>query len=177
MGLKSSWLKSLELKCPGVKCPFREMTFQPLTFQTQTFQKWTFQTHGSKIHGWKYRGWKVHGRKFWGWKVHRWKFWGWKVRSWNLGVEKSGVEMSFNLPDLLLLLENILPQNNLDVENRISSYSCRYLFFFEFIKAWKFHIVSSLSFPICNENMNSFLTRWGNYSRRGNYSREDTMRK
>ena len=26
-------------------------------------------------------------------------------------------------------------------------------------------IVSSLSFSLCNENLNSFLTRWGNYSR------------
>ena len=41
----------------------------------------------------------------------------------------------------------------------------RQLFFFEFIKAWKFHIVSSLGFLLCNENLNSFLTRWGNYSR------------
>ena len=31
------------------------------------------------------------------------------------------------------------------------------------------------SFPLCNENLNSFLTRWGNYSRRGNYSREETI--
>ena len=30
-------------------------------------------------------------------------------------------------------------------------------------------------FPLCNENLNSFLTRWGNYSRRGNYSREETI--
>ena len=51
----------------------------------------------------------------------------------------------------------------------------RKLFFFEFIKAWQFHIFSSLSFPLCNENLNSFLTRWGNYSRRGNYSREETI--
>ena len=49
------------------------------------------------------------------------------------------------------------------------------LFFFEFIRAWKFHIVSSLSFPLYNENLNSFLTRWGNYSRRGIYSREETI--
>ena len=34
---------------------------------------------------------------------------------------------------------------------RISSYSCRG------IKAWKFHIVYSLSFPLCNENLNNFL--------------------
>ena len=34
--------------------------------------------------------------------------------------------------------------------------------FFEFIKAWKFHIVSSFSFLLCNENLNSFLTIWGN---------------
>ena len=54
-------------------------------------------------------------------------------------------------------------------------YLPRQLFFFEFIKAWKFHIVSLLSFPFCNENLNSFLTRWGNYSRRGNYSREETI--
>ena len=39
-----------------------------------------------------------------------------------------------------------------------------FFFFFEFIKAWKFHIVSSLTFPLCNENLNSFLTRSGNYS-------------
>ena len=32
-----------------------------------------------------------------------------------------------------------------------------------------------LSFPLCNKNLNSFLTRWGNYSRRGNYSREETI--
>ena len=31
------------------------------------------------------------------------------------------------------------------------------------------------SFPLCNVNLNSFLTRWGNYSRRGNYSREETI--
>ena len=37
------------------------------------------------------------------------------------------------------------------------------------------HIVASLSFPLCNENLNSFLTRWGNYSRRGKYSREETI--
>ena len=55
---------------------------------------------------------------------------------------------------------------------RISSYSCRGNYsFFEFIKVWKFHIVSSLSFPLCNENLNSFLTRW----KRGNYSREETI--
>ena len=39
------------------------------------------------------------------------------------------------------------------------------------------HLVRKLfkfSFPLCNENLNSFLTRWGNYSRRGNYSREET---
>ena len=37
----------------------------------------------------------------------------------------------------------------------------RQLFFFKFTKAWKFHIVSSLSFPSCNENLNS----WENYLR------------
>ena len=37
----------------------------------------------------------------------------------------------------------------------------RQLFFFEFIKAWKFPTASSL----CNETLNIFLTRWGNYSR------------
>ena len=36
---------------------------------------------------------------------------------------------------------------------------------FWILKAWKFHIVSSLSFPLCNENLNSILTCWGNYSR------------
>ena len=54
-------------------------------------------------------------------------------------------------------------------------YLPRQLFFFEFIKAWKFHIVSSLGSPLCNENLNSFLTRWGTYSKRGNYSREETI--
>ena len=33
----------------------------------------------------------------------------------------------------------------------------------------------ALSFPLCNENLDSFLTRWGSYSRRGNYSREETI--
>ena len=40
------------------------------------------------------------------------------------------------------------------------------------------HLVRKLfkfSFPICNENLNSFLTRRGNYSRRENYSREETI--
>ena len=40
------------------------------------------------------------------------------------------------------------------------------------------HLVRKLfkfSFPLCNENFNSFLTRWGNYSRRGIYSREETI--
>ena len=40
------------------------------------------------------------------------------------------------------------------------------------------HLVRKLfkfSFPLCSENLNSFLTRWGNYSRRGNYSREETI--
>ena len=39
------------------------------------------------------------------------------------------------------------------------------------------HLVRKLfnfSFPLCNKNLNSFLTRWGNYSRRGNYSSEET---
>ena len=43
---------------------------------------------------------------------------------------------------------------------------------------FKIHLVRKLfkfSFPLCNENLNSFLTRWGNYSRRGNYSREETI--
>ena len=40
------------------------------------------------------------------------------------------------------------------------------------------HLVRKLfkfSFPLCNENLNSFLTRWGNYLRRRNYSREETI--
>ena len=40
------------------------------------------------------------------------------------------------------------------------------------------HLVRKLfkfSFPLCNNNLNSFLTRWGNYSRRENYSREETI--
>ena len=40
---------------------------------------------------------------------------------------------------------------------------------------WGNTVVSSLNFPLCNENLNSFLTRWGNYSRRGSYSREETI--
>jgi hypothetical protein len=73
---------------------------------------------------------------------------------------------------------NDLENNQIFLNYCISSYSCRQprqLFFFEFIKAWKFHIVSALCFPLCNENLNSFLTRWGNYSSRGNYSREETI--
>jgi hypothetical protein len=37
------------------------------------------------------------------------------------------------------------------------------------------HLVRKLfnfSFPLCNKILNSFLTRWGNYSRRGNYMRK-----
>jgi hypothetical protein len=50
-------------------------TFQPRTFQLRTFQPWTFQPHGSK--SWlKSLGLRGPGLK--------------------LGVEKSGVEMSFN---------------------------------------------------------------------------------
>ena len=40
------------------------------------------------------------------------------------------------------------------------------------------HLVRKLfkfSFPLCNENLNCFLTRWGNYSRRENCSREETI--
>ena len=40
------------------------------------------------------------------------------------------------------------------------------------------HIVRKLfkfSFLLCNKNLNSFLTRWGNYSRRGNHSKEETI--
>ena len=43
---------------------------------------------------------------------------------------------------------------------------------------FKIHLVRKLFkflFPLCNDNLNSFLTRWGNYSRRGNYSREETI--
>ena len=54
----------------------------------------------------------------------------------------------------------------------ISSYSCRGTILF-----WM-HLGRKLfkfSFPLCNENLNSFLTRWGNYLKRGNYSREETI--
>ena len=46
-----------------------------------------------------------------------------------------------------------------------NSFCGNYLFFFELLKPWKSHIVSALSFLVCNENLNSFLTRCGNYSR------------
>ena len=47
---------------------------------------------------------------------------------------------------------------------------------FEFLKPWKFHIVSALSFLLCNENVNSFLTRVQKLFKGGTYSREETIR-
>ena len=44
------------------------------------------------------------------------------------------------------------------------------LFFFELLKPWKSHIVSTLSFLLCNENLNSFPTRERKLFKKGNYS-------
>ena len=37
-----------------------------------------------------------------------------------------------------------------------------------------YSVVSSLSFPFCNENLNSFLISVGKLFKGGNYSREET---
>ena len=50
------------------------------------------------------------------------------------------------------------------------------LSFFEFVKSSKFHKVSELIFLLCNENLNSFLTRVLKLVKGGNYSREETFR-
>ena len=58
-------------------------------------------------------------------------------------------------------------------------YFCEYflwkLFFFELLKPWKSDIVSALSFLLCNENLNSFLTRARKQFKGGNCSREETI--
>ena len=51
----------------------------------------------------------------------------------------------------------------------------RKLFFFEFLKLWKSHIVSALSFLLCDVNLNSLLTRVRKLFKSGNYSREETV--
>ena len=53
----------------------------------------------------------------------------------------------------------------------------RKLFFFKLLKPRKSHIVSALSFLVCNENLNSFLTRVSKLFKAGNYSREETIRR
>ena len=50
------------------------------------------------------------------------------------------------------------------------------LFFFELLKPWKSHIVSTLSFLLCNENLNRFFTRVRKLFKGGNYSKEETIR-
>ena len=52
----------------------------------------------------------------------------------------------------------------------------RKLLFFELLKPWKSNTVSALSFFLCNENLNSFLTRVRKLFKGGNYSREETFR-
>ena len=54
------------------------------------------------------------------------------------------------------MVSSILPKH----KRKNSTYCISSYSFFEFIKAWNFHIVSALSFLVCNE-------------RRGNYSREE----
>ena len=51
----------------------------------------------------------------------------------------------------------------------------RQLFFFGISKPWKFQIVSSLFFPLCNKNLNSFLTEVRKLFKGGKYSREETI--
>ena len=51
----------------------------------------------------------------------------------------------------------------------------RQLFFFGIFKPWKFQIVSSLIFPLCNKNLNSFLTEVRKLLKGGKYSREETI--
>ena len=49
------------------------------------------------------------------------------------------------------------------------------VFFFGIVKPWKFQIVSSLIFPLCNKNLNSFLTGVRKLFKGGKYSREETI--
>ena len=49
------------------------------------------------------------------------------------------------------------------------------LFFFEFLKCRKFQIVVAKIFPLCNENLNSFLTRLWKLFKGGNYWRGNTV--
>ena len=51
----------------------------------------------------------------------------------------------------------------------------RKLFFFELLKPWKFHIFSALSFLLCNENLNSFITKVRTLFKGRNYSREEII--
>ena len=66
--------------------------------------------------------------------------------------------------------ENLLIQNYVTTVFPHIVAAATILFWIQLVrKLFKF------SFLLCNENLNSFLTRWGNYSRRGNYSREETI--
>ena len=47
---------------------------------------------------------------------------------------------------------------------------------FKIFKPLKSHIVSALSFLLCNENLNSFVIRVRKLFKGGNYSREETIR-
>ena len=47
--------------------------------------------------------------------------------------------------------------------------------FFEFVKCRQFPIVPAIIFLLCNENLNSFLTRLQKLFKVGNYSREKTI--
>ena len=49
------------------------------------------------------------------------------------------------------------------------------LFFSGIVKPWKSQIVSALSFPLYNKNLNSFLTGVRKVFKGGKYSREETI--
>ena len=55
---------------------------------------------------------------------------------------------------------------------RMHTVFLRILCFFEFVKSWKFHIVSALIFLLCTENLNSFLTRVQKLFKVENYLRK-----
>ena len=48
--------------------------------------------------------------------------------------------------------------------------------FFEFVRSQKFSIISELILLLCNENLNSFLTRLQKLFQGGKYSRDEKIR-
>ena len=112
----------------------------------------------------------IKGEKLHNWRVDYCQF---KTNDWKIGTENQKFDVYKSLKQKPNTWELDIPRlAKYNIIYRISSYSCRQLFFFEIVNFWKIHIVSASVFLIYNENLNSFLTRVRKLFKGGNYMRK-----